>query len=65
MFSNSKEISLFFPRLGQRLNIVFEQTPESLIYDAMKEAERALPERVNISNFTSIENVHLEAIAGR
>ena len=52
-------------RVGQRLNVAFERTPENHVYDALQRHVTKLPPGVALVDYTSTESVVLEGITGQ
>ena len=52
-------------RVGQRLNVAFERTPENHVYDALQRQVTKLPPGVALVDYTSTESVVLEGITGQ
>lgn len=53
-----------FGRLGQRLNLTFERTPESCIYQSVQHLAAHLPPGVTVEDYTATESHVLEGITG-
>lgn len=56
-------ISLFAFRVGQTLNVYWEKTPESVLYDAVRKAVDSL-EGVQLIDYTSTEDIFVPQLAG-
>jgi hypothetical protein len=54
---------MFARRVGQTLNVYWEKTPESVLYDAVRKAVDNL-EGVQLIDYTSTEDIFVPQLAG-
>ena len=62
---NSMLYFINFPiRLGERLNIAFDRTPDQMIYRALKSCIARLPKELTLVDYSATESFNIENITG-